>query len=105
MWGKAGYFAWQAGDPFEINDPELDPVSAAPSSDPAASGETESAAAERAAPRRSGSGIERRSPTAREKAVTLPDLDEGEVDFEAHDTIPAPPWLEDEISTPHNKAP
>jgi len=49
---------------------------------------------------------ERRAPTARETIQTLPGVAHDEIDFEAHDTIPAPPWLEDEISpTPPRQAP
>lgn len=48
--------------------------------------------------------MERRAPSPRESLATLPSVEDGEFDFEPHDTIPAPPWLEDEISTPH-KAP
>ena len=29
--------------------------------------------------------------------ATLPDGEVSDFDFEPHDTIPAPPWLEDEI--------
>jgi hypothetical protein len=39
--------------------------------------------------------------------ATLPDFEADDFDFEPHDTIPAPPWLdelEDKISPPH-KAP
>ncbi len=48
--------------------------------------------------RRNDSGIERRIPNARETLATLPEVEE--VDFEPHDTIPAPPWLDDEIAPP-----
>jgi len=49
---------------------------------------------------------ERRAPTARETAQTLPEVPPVAIDFEAHDTIPAPPWLEDEISpAPPRKTP
>ena len=41
---------------------------------------------------------ERRATTARETVQTLPEVAPSEIDFEAHDTIPAPPWLDDEIS-------
>jgi hypothetical protein len=41
---------------------------------------------------------ERRIPGARETLATLPELDAGNFDFEPHDTIPAPPWLDDEPS-------
>ena len=75
--------------------------STALSTDPATAGKTEPpTATERA--RRS----ERRIPSARETLATLPEI-EDEFDFEPHDTIPAPPWLEeleDKISPPH-KAP
>jgi len=39
---------------------------------------------------------ERRAPTARETLRTLPGPNEA--DLEPHDTIPAPPWLDDELS-------
>jgi hypothetical protein len=47
---------------------------------------------------------ERRAPTARETVRTLPGPNEG--DFEPHDTIPAPPWLDDELSPepPHGSS-
>ena len=41
---------------------------------------------------------DRRIPSAREALATLPELDAGNFDFEPHDTIPAPPWLDDEPS-------
>jgi hypothetical protein len=44
---------------------------------------------------------ERRLPSARETLATLPELDAGTFDFEPHDTIPAPTWLDDEPATPH----
>ena len=73
--------------------------STAISSDPVAGGKTEPpSAAERERHQ------DRRIPTARETAATLPAIDEGSFDFEPHDTIPAPPWLdepEDKISPPH----
>jgi hypothetical protein len=47
--------------------------------------------------RRSESRIERRAPNARESMATLPDGEANDFDFEPHDTIPAPPWLEDEF--------
>jgi hypothetical protein len=72
--------------------------SSARSSDPATSvGKTEPpAASERS--RRS----DRRIPTARETAATLPEIesDTAGFDFEPHDTIPAPPWLGDDIPPP-----
>jgi hypothetical protein len=37
---------------------------------------------------------ERRVPTSRETLETLPELPEP-FDFEPHDTIPAPPWLDE----------
>ena len=40
---------------------------------------------------------DRRVPTARETLRTLPEPAPNEADFEPHDTIPAPPWLDDEI--------
>ena len=80
--------------------------STAVSSSPVAAGKTEPpAAADR---RRS----ERRIPTARETLATLPELDDVEpvsaprrqeaedYDFEPHDTIPAPTWLDDEAPAP-----
>ena len=36
----------------------------------------------------------------RETLATLPEI-EDEFDFEPHDTIPAPPWLEDDLSPSH----
>lgn len=65
------------------------------SSDPAAAGKTEPPAASEAS-RRS----ERRIPSARETMATLPDLEAES--FEPHDTIPAPPWLEEESSPLHD---
>lgn len=66
--------------------------STALTSDPAAAGKTEPpTASERS--RRS----ERRIPTARETLQTLPEVEDESFDFEPHDTIPAPPWLEDDI--------
>jgi hypothetical protein len=53
-----------------------------------------------AASERSRIASERRIPTARESMATLPELEVEAIDFEAHDTIPAPPWLEDEIVAP-----
>jgi len=52
---------------------------------------------------------ERRVPTARETLRTLPEpvssQAELEVDFEPHDTIPAPPWLdEDNLAEPPHKS-
>ena len=44
---------------------------------------------------------DRRVPTARETLQTLPEIDTSELDFEPHDTIPAPPWLEDDLLPPH----
>jgi hypothetical protein len=70
--------------------------STALSSDPAAAGKTEPpSAAERERHQ------DRRIPTARETAATLPAIDESSFDFEPHDTIPAPPWLEDDVVAPH----
>ncbi len=42
---------------------------------------------------------ERRVPSERESLSTLPGLEEDD-EFEAHDTIPAPPWLDDELLPP-----
>jgi hypothetical protein len=112
MWGKAGYFAWQSGRPFEItvserrkpvlSGPSVQPrntpmasESTALSSDPAAAGKTE--------PPTPGEypRSERRIPSARETLATLPELEADSFDFEPHDTIPAPPWLDDELPPPH----
>lgn len=75
-----------------------DPATSSPSEPPPAS--------ERSiGPRRPDSRVmERRLPNPRDTMQTLP---EGETfDFEPHDTIPAPPWLDldDEIA-PTQKAP
>ena len=64
--------------------------STALSSDPAAAGKTEPPT-----PAEHSRRVERRIPSARETLATLPDLSEDEFDFEPHDTIPAPPWLEE----------
>jgi hypothetical protein len=92
----------------------MGPASPTVSSDPVASGEpapTERSPSSPAprrndGPRRNPSGVmERRVPTPRETMATLPEA-EAEVDagFEPHDTIPAPPWLEDEIVTPQKSS-
>ena len=76
--------------------------STAVSSDPAAAGKTEPPA-----PSERSRRSERRIPNARESLATLPELNAADFDFEPHDTIPAPPWLdglEEKISPPH-KAP
>ncbi len=76
--------------------------STALSSDPAAAGKTEPPSGSELS-RRS----ERRMPSARETLATLPELDADDFDFEPHDTIPAPPWLEeleDKISPPHKSS-
>ena len=65
-------------------------------SDPTAAGKTEPPAPSERARRN-----DRRLPTARETLATLPELGLDELDFEPHDTIPAPPWLEDEIAPIH----
>ncbi len=44
--------------------------------------------------------VERRLPNALETMATVPELEAG--DFEPHDTIPAPPWLDDESSPLHD---
>jgi hypothetical protein len=75
--------------------------STARSSDPAAAGKTEPPAPSERTRRSS----ERRSPTARETLATLPEIEASEFDFEPHDTIPAPPWLDDEISPTHKSPP
>jgi hypothetical protein len=51
---------------------------------------------ERASWRKDSQVVERRIPSARETLATLPDIDEDLVGFEPHDTIPAPPWAEEE---------
>ena len=73
--------------------------STALSSDPAAAGKTEPPSSAEHSRR-----AERRIPSARETLATLPELEADGFDFEPHDTIPAPTWLEDELSPPH-KAP
>lgn len=81
----------------------MGPASRTLPSDPAASGQTEPPPA---GPRRSDSRVmERRLPNPRETLATLPEGEEP-FDFEPHDTIPAPPWLDldDEIA-PTQKAP
>ena len=77
----------------------MGPASNARPSDTGASNERSAAQT----PRRSDSGIERRVPNARETLATLPELDAEPLDFEPHDTIPAPPWLgepEEQKSSP-----
>lgn len=78
----------------------MEPLNVA--SDPAASkkGEPSERAPSTGARRRDSSVVERRVPNARETVITLPDGESAEFDFEPHDTIPAPTWFEDEISTP-----
>ena len=68
--------------------------STALSSSPSAAAKTEPPA-----PSERSGRIERRLPNARETLATLPEGDDG-FDFEPHDTIPAPPWLDDELSPP-----
>ena len=70
--------------------------STALSSDPAAAGKTEPPTPGELSRRQ-----ERRLPSARETLATLPEFEADEFDFEPHDTIPAPTWLEDELSPPH----
>lgn len=70
--------------------------STALSSDPAAAEKTEPPS-----PGEHSRRAERRIPSARETLATLPELEADDFDFEPHDTIPAPPWLEDELSPPH----
>jgi hypothetical protein len=70
--------------------------STALTSDPAAAGKTEPPAASEPSRR-----VERRVPSARETAATLPEAQADAFDFEPHDTIPAPPWLDDDISPTH----
>ena len=83
----------------------MGPARSALQSDPSASREGElPTSPTNPRPRRSDSGIERRIPSARETLATLPEFSGEEFDFEPHDTIPAPPWLEEEMSTP-TKAP
>jgi hypothetical protein len=77
----------------------MGPASSALPSDPAATRESElPTSPTNPRPRRNDSGIERRIPSARETLATLPELDADELSFEPHDTIPAPPWLDDEIA-------
>lgn len=87
----------------------MGPASSALPSDPSASRESElPTSPTNPRPRRSDSGIERRIPSARETLATLPSFEAEELlDFEPHDTIPAPPWLEelDERTSSPNKAP
>jgi len=64
--------------------------STALSSDPAAAKKSEPTAASE-----HGRRVERRMPNARETLATLPEAEADEFDFEPHDTIPAPPWLEE----------
>jgi len=71
--------------------------STALSSDPAAAGKTEPPA-----PADYSRRVERRMPSARETLATLPEI-EDEFDFEPHDTIPAPPWLE-ELEDNHSQS-
>jgi hypothetical protein len=83
----------------------MGPATSALPSDPAAARESElPTSPTNPRPRRSDSGIERRIPSARETLATLPSFGADELlDFEPHDTIPAPPWLEDldeKTSTP-----
>lgn len=72
-------------------------ASSALPSDPTAARDSELPTSPTAAPRprRADSGVERRIPTARETLATLPELEAEELSFEPHDTIPAPPWLEE----------
>lgn len=65
-------------------------------SDPAAAAKTEPPARSERAPRPRKDG---RLPGTREKLATLPDI-EDDLEFEPHDTIPAPPWLDDEVAPP-----
>ncbi len=78
----------------------MGPATQALPSDPAATRTSDPPAESEQTLRRS----ERRIPTARETLATLPEAGEGQgesdFDFEPHDTIPAPPWLDDEIGTP-----
>ncbi len=64
--------------------------STALTSDPAAAGKTEPPS-----PAELSRRSERRIPSARETLATLPEIEADEFDFEPHDTIPAPPWLEE----------
>ena len=69
--------------------------STALSSSPSAAAKTEPPA-----PSERTGRIDRLIPSARESLATLPDIDDDAFDFEPHDTIPAPPWLEDELLPP-----
>ncbi len=74
----------------------MGPASSALPSDPSAARESElPTSPTNPRPRRNDSGIERRIPSARETLATLPEFLGEEFDFEPHDTIPAPPWLEE----------
>jgi hypothetical protein len=78
----------------------MGPASSALPSDPTATGATRDSELPTSPtgapkPRRADSGIERRIPTARETLATLPDFVAEDFSFEPHDTIPAPPWLEE----------
>jgi hypothetical protein len=64
--------------------------STAEKTDPAAAGKTEPPA-----PSERSRRSERRIPSARETLATLPEIEADDFDFEPHDTIPAPPWLEE----------
>jgi hypothetical protein len=68
-------------------------------SNPAAAGKTDPPS-----PNERGLRSERRIPTARETLATVPEFEADAFDFEPHDTIPAPPWHDDE-SAPTHKAP
>jgi hypothetical protein len=118
MWGKAGQFAWQSGRPFEITglgaretrlskfkrpeESQMAHASRPLASDPAASEKTESPTVSERSRR-----AERRVPSARETMATLPELEADALDFEPHDTIPAPPWLDEldeQIAPPHKSS-
>jgi hypothetical protein len=77
----------------------MDPERHARPSDPAAAAKTDPPTAPERIQR-----ADRRIPSARETLATLPELDADEFDFEPHDTIPAPTWLDDDVAPPH-KAP
>jgi hypothetical protein len=87
----------------------MGPATSALPNDPAAARESElPTAPTNPRPRRSDSGIERRIPSARETLATLPSFEAEDLrDFEPHDTIPAPPWLEelDEKTSAPTKTP
>lgn len=84
----------------------MGPASSALPNDPTGARDSELPTSPMAAPkpRRADSGIERRIPTARETLATVPEFEGEEFNFEPHDTIPAPPWV-DELDAPATTPP